>query len=286
MEKIIEKADVLIEALPYIKTFKQKVVVIKFGGSMLLNDDVRTGILQDMVFLSFVGIRPVLVHGGGPIINQRMKASGIQPQFVDGLRVTNKKSVPIAIEALSDLNKQIVKEIRQLGGETKGLDETRKILKVKRHGLFKTIGYVGEISLVDKRPIIKLINRGCIPIIAPVGVIQSGKTNYNINADDVSAHIACSLKAEKLVLLTNVSGIIRNTEQGGSLISTLHVSEVETLISHKIIQGGMIPKIKAAMLSLESGVKKVHIIDGRIKHSLLLEIFTDKGIGTEIVRDK
>ncbi|MCK4823268.1 acetylglutamate kinase [bacterium] len=284
MEKIIEKADVLIEALPYIKTFKQKVIVIKFGGSMLMNDDVRTGILQDIVFLSFVGIRPVLIHGGGPIIDQRMKASGTQPQFVEGLRVTRKKDIPTVIKALSDLNKQIVKEIRQLGGKTGGLDETCRILKVKRHSLFKNIGYVGEISSVDKRPIVKLINQGYIPIIAPVGVMQKGKAHYNVNADDAGAHVACSLEAEKLVLLTNVAGIIRNTEQGGSLISTLHIEEVETLISHKIIQGGMIPKIRAAILSLDSDVKKVHIIDGRIKHSLLLEIFTNKGIGTEIIR--
>ena len=284
MEKIIEKADVLIEALPYIKTFQRKVVVIKFGGSMLMNDDVRQGILQDIVFLSFVGIRPVLIHGGGPVIDQRMKASGIQPQFVEGLRITNKKSIPIVIKALSDLNKKLVNEIRQLGGQTEGLDETRRILKVKKHNLFKTVGYVGEISSVDRRSIVKLINQGYIPVIAPVGVKEKGKTHYNVNADDVSAHVACSLEAEKLVLLTNVSGIIRNTEQGDSLISTLHIEEVETLISHKIIQGGMIPKIRAAILSLNSDVKKVHIIDGRIKHSLLLEIFTDQGIGTEIVK--
>jgi acetylglutamate kinase len=284
MEKIIEKADVLIEALPYIKTFQRKIIVIKFGGSMLMNDDVRKGILQDMVFLSYVGIRPVLVHGGGPVIDQRMKEVGIQPHFVDGLRVTDKKSIFTVIKALSDLNKQIVREIKQWGGRTDGLDETWRILRVRRHSLFKTIGYVGEISSVNKQPIVKLTNQDYIPVIAPIGVIEKGKMHYNINADDVGAHIASSLKAEKLVLLTNVEGIVRITEEETSLISTLHIDEVETLISNKVIQGGMIPKVKAAILALNSGVKKVHIIDGRIKHSLLLEIFTDKGIGTEIVK--
>ncbi|MEA3560640.1 MAG: acetylglutamate kinase, partial [Candidatus Omnitrophota bacterium] len=184
MEKIIEKADVLIEALPYIRTFHRKVIVIKFGGSMLMNDDIRKDILQDIVFLSLVGIRPVVVHGGGPVIDQKMKAVHIQPQFVDGLRVTDKKTIPIVIEALSDLNKQIVDEIEQLGGKADGLDGTRKILKVKRHSLFKDIGYVGKMSSVNERSINKLTSRHYIPVIAPLGVIENGKTRYNVNADD------------------------------------------------------------------------------------------------------
>lgn len=284
MEEYIKKADILIEALPYIKTFRHKVVVVKFGGSMIMDEQLRRGVLEDIVFLSSVGIRPVLVHGGGPIINQRIKALREQPQFVEGLRVTDKKEILVIVRTLSDLNKQLVKEIKELGGGASGLDETCKILRVKKHPLTKTIGCVGEVTSVNSLPIVRLLRKEFIPVIAPIGVARGHRNYYNINADQASAHIAASLSAEKLMLLTNVKGIREDIDKEESLISTLGVGQAEKLIESKAIQSGMIPKVRAAILALHSKVKKTHIIDGRLKHSLLLEIFTDKGIGTEIVK--
>ena len=284
MKEFIEKADVLIEALPYIKTFRHKVIVIKFGGSMIMDEQLRKGVLQDIVFLSYVGIRPVLVHGGGPLINQRIKALGTQPQFVQGLRVTGKKEILVIVKALSDLNKQLVGEIKELGGRTSGLDEAYKILRSKKHPLARTIGCVGEVTSVNNLPILRLVRKEFIPVVAPIGVARGRHNYYNINADQAGAHIASSLKAEKLILLTNVSGIKRDIDKEDSLVSTLGARQAEELIEKKVIQGGMIPKVRAAILALDSQVKKAHIIDGRLKHSLLLEVFTDKGIGTEIVK--
>lgn len=284
MENIIEKADVLLEALPYITTFRHKIFVIKFGGSIMMTEDIRRSILRDIVFMSFVGIRPVLVHGGGPAINQRLKDKKIQPEFVEGLRVTDKKTMEIVIEALVELNAEIVSQLHSLGGRTYGLACYHdKILIVKKHRATPDVGYVGDVTSVDPTSIKRLTNKDTIPVIAPTGVGGDGKP-YNVNADEASAHIATSLRAEKLLLLTDVKGIVRDQNDEDSLISTLRIDEVETLINNKVIQSGMIPKVKAACIALEGRVNKTHIIDGRINHSLLLEIFTDKGIGTEIVR--
>ncbi len=284
MEKIIEKAGVLLEALPYIKTFRHKVFVVKFGGSILMNDNIRLSILRDIVFLSFVGIRPVLVHGGGPAIDRRMKEHKLQPEFVEGLRVTDKKTIKIVIRALSELNRGMVKEIKDLGANASGLagcDDN--LLKVKKHQSESDVGYVGDVVSVNSAPINRLIRRGTIPVIAPIGIGKRGEP-YNVNADEASAHIASSLRAEKLVLLTNVKGIARVPDDEETLISTLKFEEAEILINENVIQAGMIPKVRAAIIALKGDVKKAHIIDGSIDHSLLLEIFTDKGIGTEILK--
>ncbi len=284
MEEIIEKAGVLIEALPYIKTFHHKVFVIKFGGSIMMDEATRCGILQDVVFMSFVGIRPVLIHGGGPAIDERMKEHKLQPEFVEGLRVTDERTIKIVDSILSDLNADIVKEVEDLGGKAQGLSGYGdRLLKVTKHRSEPDVGYVGDVESVSSAPINRLARRGIIPIIAPLGV-GKGRKPYNVNADQASAHIASALRSEKLVLLTDVKGIIRDPDDEGTFISTLSVDEVETLIENKIIQAGMIPKVRAAILALGGEVKKTHIIDGRIKHSLLLEIFTDKGIGTEVVK--
>jgi len=289
MEEIIGKADVLIEALPYIKTFRHKVFVIKFGGSIMMDEDTRRVILKDVVFLSFVGIRPVLIHGGGPVIDERMRQKGLQPEFVEGLRVTDARTIEIVAGALSELNKDIVKEVEDLGGTACGLNGyDDKLLKVRKHWSESDVsesdvGYVGDVVSVSLAPINRLTSKGVIPIVAPLGMGEDGRP-YNVNADQASAHIASSLEAEKLVLLTDVKGIIRDRGDEGSLISTLNVNKAETLIKEEVIQAGMIPKVRAAIIALGAGVKKTHIIDGRTKHSLLLEIFTDKGIGTQIVK--
>ena len=284
MEKIIEKAGVLLEALPYIKTFRHKIFVVKFGGSILMNDNIRLSILRDIVFLSFVGIRPVLVHGGGPAIDKRMQEHKLQPEFVEGLRVTDKKTIKIVIRALSELNRGMVKEIKDLGANASGLAGCEdNLLKVKKHQSESDVGYVGDVVSVNSAPINRLIRRGTIPVIAPIGIGKKGEP-YNVNADEACAHIASSLGAEKLVLLTNVKGIARVPDDEETLISTLKFEEAEVLINEKVIQAGMIPKVRAAIVALKGDVKKAHIIDGSIDHSLLLEIFTDKGIGTEIVK--
>ena len=286
MKDIIEKADVLIEALPYIRNFHGKVTVIKYGGSAIENERIRKGILQDIVFMSYVGMKPVLVHGGGPAISARMRKEGIEPKFTKGLRVTDEKVIKIVEDVLKEVNKDIVKELESLGGKAAGLSGRKdRLIKARRLKVGESdIGFVGEIISIKTGPLTKLIESNTIPVIMPLG-IGSDRKAYNINADDVSAEIAASLSAEKLVLLTNVRGILEDTDDEGSLFSTLNIKEVEKLLERKVIDGGMIPKVKACVRALEKGVKKTHIIDARINHSLLLEIFTKEGIGTEIVKN-
>ena len=286
MKKIIEKASVLIEALPYIKSFHGKVTVIKYGGSAIEDNRLREGILQDIVFMSYVGMKPVLVHGGGPAISARMRKCGIEPKFTKGLRVTDGKTIKIVEEVLSVVNKKIVQEIKILGGNAAGLSGKKDgLIKVRKSKIGELdLGYVGEIVSINPEPLNKLIESDTIPVIMPLGIGSDRKT-YNINADDVSAGIAASLSAEKLVLLTNVRGILENVNDEGSLFSTVNIAEIEKLLERKVIEGGMIPKVRACIRALETGVKKTHIIDARVSHSLLLEIFTKEGIGTEIVRN-
>ena len=198
--------------------------------------------------------------------------------------MTGKKEILVIVKALSDLNKQLVGEIKELGGRTSGLNEAYKILRSKKHPLARTIGCVGEVTSVNNLPILRLVRKEFIPVVAPIGVARGRHNYYNINADQAGAHIASSLKAEKLMLLTNVKGIKRDIGKEDSLVSTLGARQAEELIEKKVIQDGMIPKVRAAILALDNQVKKTHIIDGRLKHSLLLEVFTDKGIGTEIVK--
>ena len=282
MEKAIKKADVLLEALPYIKSYSNKIFVIKYGGSALVNPDIKKRVLEDIVFMSYVGIRPVLVHGGGPFINEELKKLGKKIEFSDGLRVTTKEVMEVVDRVLNNINSEIVKDIKRLGGRALSLNTDKKnIIKTKPHKEKNKLGFVGTVESIEADIIRKAVRPRSIPVISPV---SRGPDNelYNINADEVSSKIAISLKAAKLVLLTDVKGIMRQKQDESTLISTLTMKEAQMLIAKNVIQSGMIPKVTACIDALRGSVPKTHIIDGRIPHSLLLEIFTDKGIGTEI----
>ncbi|MFH1457864.1 MAG: acetylglutamate kinase [Candidatus Omnitrophota bacterium] len=282
MEEAIKKADVLIEALPYIKKFHKKVIVIKYGGSILGEEKIRKGILEDIVFLNFMGLRPVLVHGGGPNISDRMRASGRKTDFVDGMRVTDEETLGLVEEELQSLNEAIVKEISDIGAKAIGLNgKDNNIIQVIKKKAKIDLGLVGHIVGIDNTPILDELKKDRIVVILPMGKGRDKKT-YNVNADEAACYIATSLEAEKLVILTNVKGIMRNADDPNSFISTLTIEETKGLIENNIVLQGMIPKVCACIEALEKGVKKTHIVDARIPHGLLLEIFTDQGIGTEI----
>lgn len=286
MEEIIKKADILIEALPYIKAFHKKVLVIKYGGSILGDDNIRAGVLEDIVFLNFMGLRPMLIHGGGLNINERIKEEGRKSEFVDGMRVTDKATLKIVKEELEKINKKIVREINELGAKARGiLGSDKKLIKVNKKisKQRKNLGFVGSIVSVNNGLLKKELEADVIPVICPMGVGPRGK-EYNVNADEAAAHIAVSLKAEKIVLLTNVKGIMRNPDDHHSFMATLNSQEAKHLIGEKAIQEGMIPKVMAAIEAISAGVGKAHIINACLKRALLLEIFTDQGIGTEIVK--
>jgi len=284
MEKAIKKADVLIEALPYIKSYSGKIFVIKYGGSALINPEIKKGVLQDIVFMSYVGIRPIIVHGGGPFINEEFRKLGKKVEFTEGLRVTTKEEAQIVDKVLSRVNESIVADIKALGGRAVSMNTLKKNVIVARpHKESERLGFVGEIDKVNADTVRNAVRPRAIPVISPVSM-GIDKELYNINADDAASEIAMAVKAVKLVLLTDVKGIMRQKGDEGSLISTLAMKDADTLIDRKVIQAGMIPKVRACINALRSGVSKTHIIDGRISHSLLLEIFTDKGIGTEIIK--
>ena len=283
IEQLVEKADILIEALPYIKRFRGKEILIKYGGAAMLDPEVRDNVLHDLVFMNYVGIRPILIHGGGPAITENLKKSGVQSSFVNGLRVTDKSTMKVVVETLSDINRKMVQDLIRFGAQAAGLSgHDAKILKVKKHERNGDVGFVGEVISVNTRPIKKLTNSNIIPVIYPVGIDAKGET-YNVNADEAAAKIAAAMGVQKIMVLTNVRGILANQNDAESLIPSLHVDRVETLLKDKVITGGMIPKISACITALKGKVQKAHIVDGRIKHSLLLEIFTDRGIGTEII---
>jgi acetylglutamate kinase len=284
MEEAIRKADVLIEALPYIKKFHKKVVVIKYGGSILGDEKIRRAVLEDIVFLNFMGLRPVLVHGGGPNISERMRASGKKTEFVDGMRVTDEETLKLVEEELLVLNALIVKELIELGVKAVGLNgKEDDLIQVEKKKAKVDIGLVGQIKSINSQLLNDELKKDKVAVILPMGKGKDKKT-YNINADEVAASIASAMQADKFVLLTNVKGIMRNGEDANSFISTLTVEEANGLIENKIIQQGMIPKVSACIEALNGGVKKTHIIDARTPHGLLLEIFTDQGIGTEIIK--
>ncbi len=288
MKGVIRKADVLIEALPYIKAFHGKVVVVKYGGSALDHEQIRRGVLEDLTFMSFVGMRPVLVHGGGPEISKRMRGAGKRVEFIEGIRVTDAETVRMVDEAMTELNHQLVRELRQIGAQAEGISGTQEgLITVKKFAGSpqggQDLGFVGEIVAIHDAPIRRLLERQAIPVVSPLGVDEARQV-YNVNADQSACAIAGALRAEKFVLLTNVQGILRDPSDSGSLISTLTELEVEDLLRRKVIQEGMIPKVRAAIDALDAGVRKAHILDAKLPHGLLLEIFTVKGIGTEIVR--
>ena len=287
-------ADVLIEALPYIRRFYDRRIVIKYGGAAMEDETLIHSVMEDIVLMKYVGIRPIIVHGGGPRITAWMDKVGKVPEFVQGLRVTDAETVEIAEMVLGSINKEIVARINQHGGKAIGLSgkDANLILAEKQetqvtdedgHQIDIDLGYVGKIIGVNTESITTLDKADYIPVITPIGVGIEGQT-YNINADTMAGEIASAFQAEKLILLTDTRGILRDLSDTASLMPTIHMREVDQLIDEGFIAGGMLPKVDACTTALMGGVYKTHIIDGRIPHSLLLEIFTEGGIGTEIVR--
>ncbi len=286
MQEMIKKADVLIEALPYIQSFYEKIIVIKYGGAVLTDTTIRREVLEDIVFMNYVGMRPVLVHGGGPYISKRLEALGKEAKFIKGFRVTDEETMEIVEEELAKVNREIVREIVSLGGSAISLSgKDDHLIEAKKHADIdgQDLGFVGEVTKVNDDVIQRMITSDIIPVISPIGVGKDGRA-YNVNADQAAAEIARSLGALKLAYLTNVHGILKDAADPESVISHVTLAEIEHLIETGVVSGGMIPKVKSCMRALERGVKKVHIINGKTPHGLLLEIFTDKGIGTEIVK--
>lgn len=282
MQALVEKASILIEALPYIKKFRGKEVLIKYGGSALTFEDIRNNVLQDLVFLNYVGIKPILIHGGGIFITENLKKRGVQSEFVNGLRVTTKETIDVVIDTLAELNMNIVHDINRLGARAIGLSgHDAEILNVVKHTAEGDVGYVGDVTSVNLMPLKELTEFNIIPVVYPIGIDEKGEA-YNVNADEAAAKIAMAMGVQKLIVLTNVKGIMRDPNDPGSLYSSVSADEADDMIEKKIISGGMIPKVRSCVTALRGGVKKAHIIDGRIPHALLLEIFTDQGIGTEI----
>jgi acetylglutamate kinase len=295
MQELIEKANVLMEALPWIKRFYGKTIVIKYGGNAMVEEHLKEGFARDIILMKYIGLNPVVVHGGGPQIGQVLKAMGIKSEFVQGMRVTDHATMDVVEMVLGGkVNKEIVANINRHGGNAVGLTGKDGGLITARKLEMKTvnpdtltpeiidIGMVGEVARVDPSVIKSLENSNFIPVIAPVGAGPNGET-YNINADLVAGKIASALKAEKLILLTDVEGV---KDKQGELISTIDISRVPELIADGTISGGMIPKTSCCVEAVNEGVAKTHIIDGRMEHACLLEIFTDKGVGTAIARFK
>ncbi len=282
---VIKKADILLEALPYLQAFRGKTFVIKYGGSALADPAKRRALLQDLVFLSVAGIRPVLVHGGGAEISKQMNRRGRAPRFVQGLRVTDASTLKLVTKALGGVNQRLVKELRGLGARAQGLSGAEaKIIRAEQVSIpGEDLGFVGTVHGVSTGPIQRLLVLGVIPVVVPLGAGWDHQT-YNINADEAAAALAAGLKAEKFVLVTDVPGILRRPNNRSSLLSTVTSGQVARLIRTGVVSGGMIPKTKACVHALHGGVKKTHMIDIAVPHGLLLEIFTDLGIGTQIVR--
>ncbi len=292
----VEKAAVMIETLPYIRKFGGKTVVIKYGGNAMVNNELKRSVIQDIILMKYIGLRPVVVHGGGPEITALLKQMGKQSTFVSGLRVTDSETMAAAEMVLvGKINLEIVGLLNLYGGKAVGLNGRDASLLVAAKHLAKVhegdtvkevdIGFVGDIAKVNPDIILTLLDQGYIPVIAPIGGGQDGES-YNINADYVAGEMAGALKAEKLLLLTDVEGIYRDFHDKNSFISTLSFAEAQQMIKTGSIDGGMIPKVEACIRALAGGAAKAHIIDGRQPHSLLLEIFTDTGIGTEVVKER
>jgi acetylglutamate kinase len=288
MYKYIEKAAALIEALPYIQQFRGETVVVKFGGSIMENRDGYSRILQDIAFMECVGLRPVVVHGGGKAISRAMKQASIAPHFVHGLRVTDEATMDVVETVLNrEVNPHLVEIVQQNKGKARGIHGEDILQVEKMTGVDPETGdplewgYVGKVCCVDVEPIQAYLRSDIVPIITPLGKGPDGHL-YNINADDAATAIACALKARKLVFLTDVPGLLRDQEDKASLISSLHLSEVDELIERGVISDGMLPKIKGMVDAVKSGIRKAHIIDSSMPHSLLLELFTNEGVGTEI----
>ena len=286
MESVLEKAAVLVEALPYIQRFNRKIIVVKYGGSAMLDEELKQHVIQDVTLLKLVGFKPIIVHGGGKDISKWVEKSGQTPEFVNGLRKTDANTMEIAEMVLNRVNKSLVSLVQELGVNAIGISgKDGNLLTVKKKlSDGKDIGYVGETSKVNPKIIFDMLEKDFLPIVCPIGLDENFDT-YNINADDAACAIAKAVEAEKLAFLTDTSGVCRNPEDESTLISELTISEARLLIEDGTIKGGMIPKMRSCMDAIEEGVGRVHILDGRVAHCLLLEIFTNKGIGTAILND-
>ncbi len=290
MESIIKKAEILVEALPYIQKLSGKTVVIKYGGNAMINDELKNSVMEDITLLKYIGMNPVVVHGGGPEINKVLEKFNIKSQFINGLRVTDSSTMEVAQMVLvGKTNKEIVSLLNKMGGKAIGLCGIDGNLieceqyKATVNGKDVDLGYVGKITSINSKLIELIAKDEYIPVVAPIGVGKDGQS-YNINADTVAGEIAAALKAEKLMLLTDIEGVKMNKDSD-DIITALTVNETHSLIERKVIDGGMIPKVLGCVEALEKGVGRTHIIDGRIPHCLLLEIFTNKGIGTMIMKE-
>lgn len=290
MEEIISKTKTLLEALPYIQRFRSQIFVVKYGGSFMDSPDaeVRSGVARDIVFLEAVGINPVVVHGGGKAITRAMEKAGLKANFMQGQRVTDEATVDVVEEVLSrEINPDLVRTINSLGGKAKGFSGTdiftcRKLEARGAGGEALDLGYVGEVFKVNTEPLRECIRRSITPVISPTARGEDGKI-YNCNADVSAAHAAIALKAKRLVFMSDVPGLMRDPKDPATTISTLKIAEVDGLKKAGIVDKGMIPKVDSAVAAIKSGVDKVSFVDGRVPHSILLEIFTDAGIGTEVV---
>ena len=287
INKYLEKANVLIEALPYIKRFNGKIIVVKYGGSAMADEELKKKVIADVVLLKLVGFKPIIVHGGGKEISRWVQKVGMKPQFVNGLRVTDTDTMELAEMVLNKVNKELVGHVQELGVNGAGISgKDGGLLKVKkRYADGEDIGFVGEITDVNPQILIDLMEKDFIPIVCPIGMDDEFNT-YNINADDAACAIAKAVGAEKLAFLTDIEGVYRDKDDPSTLISEITVSEAKELIGSGYIGGGMLPKLGNCIDAVENGVSRVHILDGRIPHFLLLEIFTNKGIGTAIIGDE
>ena len=286
MEKVLEKASVLVEALPYIQKFNRKIIVVKYGGSAMSDEEMQKKVIEDVVLLKLVGFKPIIVHGGGKAISKWVEKSGKEAEFYKGLRITDEETMEIAEMVLNRVNKSLVAMAEQLGVRAIGISgKDGRLLNVdKRLVDGKDIGFVGDIKKVDTKILFDLLEKDFLPIVAPVGLDDDYNT-YNINADDAACEIAKAVGAEKLAFLTDIEGLYRDLNDPSTLISRITTTQARGLIDGGFIGGGMLPKLGNCIQAVEDGVQRVHILDGRIPHCLLLEIFTKKGIGTVIISD-
>lgn len=286
MREILQKAEVLIEALPYIQRFNRKIIVVKYGGSAMVDDELKMDVIKDVTLLKLVGFKPIIVHGGGKEISKWVSKAGMEPEFVNGLRKTDAPTMEIAEMVLGRVNKSLVQMVQGLGVNAIGISgKDGGLLKVdKKYSKGQDIGFVGDIKEVNAKVLYDLLEKDFLPIVCPIGLDDAFET-YNINADDAACAIARAVNAEKLAFLTDVEGVYKDPDDKSSLISELSVSEAHELISGGNIGGGMLPKLNNCIEAIEDGVSRVHILDGRIPHCLLLEIFTNRGIGTAILGD-
>ena len=287
MKEIMEKAEVLIEALPYIQRFNRKIIVVKYGGSAMVDEELKKNVIQDVTLLKLVGFKPIIVHGGGKEISKWVGKVGMEPEFVNGLRKTDAATMEIAEMVLGKVNKSLVQMVESLGVNAIGISgKDGGLLKVdKKLSNGQDIGFVGDVKEVNPKILYDLLEKDFLPIVCPVGMDDEFNT-YNINADDAACAIARAVKAEKLAFLTDIEGVYKDPEDKDTLISERPVSDARKLIEDGYIGGGMLPKLNNCIDAIENGVSRVHILDGRIAHCLLLEIFTNRGIGTAILGDK